>query len=1488
MEVKRSTKDDIVLRISLENNKFHVTKEANANNYKKDSKPYVIFDIKPFQLENSITIMQNNLLQKEYNICKFPSFYSKFIKHLILNQTNQIKDEISGFESFYKDNIDLLFSCFSDEEMKNKIIKQIFTTVFKEYDFTKNNPFIEYRKIMLKFMKVINLEEKKDFETKICEMLSSPLFREMNFYHKDEDAQEFKDQLLPIYIQVFSKIEDNKDNKDNNCFSYLISKKLNGKTEIDKLNKELESYGIDDTLIKKIDRCAWIFFSKDKQKLLEMVIPSVSIGKIIELTKKNSQNDFVKKYTEVIKGIKEKTDISKVIFVYTTDKDKQSITDYYKGKKIKMLNEIETINSQDELYLKDVNTKRCVFLDEGFYYIKYEVFKLMTYFSLNGTEIEYTINVDNFIKNYDINKTTKLKTQNLFELFKEEINTYVNSILKNSIKNYNNNDLLLKTIEDIIKSKIEFFVKLFDILKDVYSKNTEEINNEKLKKCLESDLNNNILTIDILKTDKSETFENLFLSTFNNKEQYILKYSKLLNDWEQFTKQTQNILPSIFSTLNYTMHEYLYLLFPKISFLKKMIELTVNMKHFSKNESFSTQICFFYLYIKKNFHYFCLLETLSKYAINPIDISELIKHNSTVTNNKDNNEIWNALQFIIKKNTISDITQLSAIQLISFKKFCYLAEYIDKQLALKTKEVFMIKQILLILSYLNDDTDIKKTIVDLISTNIFKSEEWIKINTFLLSISKQFNSYDEFIGKLLTVKYFDENSNKVIMKVITWKPEYLLNSKEMIGDIILSSINVLSFDKEEDFDFDKIIPKTIFQNLQGITLNNIIVQQFILIIIQNHLYLYFMKQLSINLYSSYECFLTSEQCNLYLINCTKYLFDYKDNKVKNILHLLFCIAYIKVFLYFYYKNSNTTFDFSNINSFLNSEEYEPIKKVLKIYVLKNVRKGVKSYKEFQNYNYMNNQMLWVSNLTFNDSSESIFEYNFFSNMNLEQSYIEKYDKLTKILNDLSTKIFRTNEYNEEILKVLCSYDERELFIDLIFNKIFAQLNSRNFKEESLLFYEFSSWISSILKLEAIKTIDQRVIKYYNILFNKIKQLTKFTGDDLNKLEVLLISMKMILLFFSIDKNKEIKSIAEPDNDNYEAFNTYEINKYIRLNYFNRKNVSTYMYKKDSPKWKKVISKKEIDELTNKGYVVYEENKAFPILACLKPKALHSKNIAYLKVSKKLNYIFTEDLFENISYQIVIFILYSYYYYYQKEIDSLKEEEQNSLKEVFDDIVMNLHVIGIKNEKIFMNVLYCELKKKINNLYTIGKETQFYNALKTEIETQIKDYIKNQDKYIEYMNKIMNINPSDLRNYTLDQRIPKDTKEYPYCDFFYYTQFPTLEHFKTQFNKIYNKECKYPLINDFINNKLDLFAIPKEVMEQLLQKIKENMNDDTLIERPIEKEEYSYNGQYKSLEEIIVAYSYNNIYKNDTVLPFNGDIVVYDYNGIEHELSTIFY
>ena len=87
----------------------------------------------------------------------------------------------------------------------------------------------------------------------------------------------------------------------------------------------------------------------------------------------------------------------------------------------------------------------------------------------------------------------------------------------------------------------------------------------------------------------------------------------------------------------------------------------------------------------------------------------------------------------------------------------------------------------------------------------------------------------------------------------------------------------------------------------------------------------------------------------------------------------------------------------------------------------------------------------------------------------------------------------------------------------------------------------------------------------------------------------------------------------------------------------------------------------------------------------------------------------------------------------------------------------------------------------------------------------------------------------------------------------------------------------------------LFNIQKEKIDGLNKEMKSSMNDDSLIDYSITKNEYAYNGKYKSIEEIIISNSYNNIYKIDnTVLTFNGDIVVYDYMEIERELSTILY
>ena len=130
MEVKENNRKEIVFKICIDKNDFKVTKEDNANNYDNNCKPYVIFDIKNSDITNSIKIMNEQLLRKEGNIYKFSSFYSKFIKHCIINE-QQINNEIMlQFKNFYKDNVDLLNSCFTDKDKENEKMRKLFIKVF--------------------------------------------------------------------------------------------------------------------------------------------------------------------------------------------------------------------------------------------------------------------------------------------------------------------------------------------------------------------------------------------------------------------------------------------------------------------------------------------------------------------------------------------------------------------------------------------------------------------------------------------------------------------------------------------------------------------------------------------------------------------------------------------------------------------------------------------------------------------------------------------------------------------------------------------------------------------------------------------------------------------------------------------------------------------------------------------------------------------------------------------------------------------------------------------------------------------------------------------------------------------------------------------------------------------------------------------------------------------------------------------------------------
>ncbi len=50
--------------------------------------------------------------------------------------------------------------------------------------------------------------------------------------------------------------------------------------------------------------------------------------------------------------------------------------------------------------------------------------------------------------------------------------------------------------------------------------------------------------------------------------------------------------------------------------------------------------------------------------------------------------------------------------------------------------------------------------------------------------------------------------------------------------------------------------------------------------------------------------------------------------------------------------------------------------------------------------------------------------------------------------------------------------------------------------------------------------------------------------------------------------------------------------------------------------------------------------------------------------------------------------------------------------------------------------------------------------------------------------------------------------------------------------------------------------------------------------------YYYNGYFLSFESIIIFYSHRNNMNKDSIIYSNGDIIEYDYMGIEKEVSLI--
>ena len=509
---------------------------------------------------------------------------------------------------------------------------------------------------------------------------------------------------------------------------------------------------------------------------------------------------------------------------------------------------------------------------------------------------------------------------------------------------------------------------------------------------------------------------------------------------------------------------------------------------------------------------------------------------------------------------------------------------------------------------------------------------------------------------------------------------------------------------------------------------------------------------------------------------------------------LYHISFLKVYLYYFYKtvnHPNNSLDFSE--AILAMSGQEAINKTLLLFLLKIVRKHCKSYKEFKNYNFLNNQMYWaVDKMTLNEKFNSKFEYLFLSKYKEDnnEQYAKTQNDVKQGIDSLIKDLFRVNTYNEVISNLLVTKNF-DIFIDYVFNYIMSEVDSEHYLTNSIDFYEFTSWFTAILS-KLIKTEgeikNKKIFEFLLCIMKNIHKIMKFGENNLRKIEFILLSIKMTIVI--LFRDLKVEPYKEQKEDNL---------------------LSDMLYR-------------------------------------------------FIESSFKLNQ------------KIPI----------EKEEQLSMEKEQNELYQLYKTIVKTLHKKSIRNEKIFMNVLYVNIKEGIKD-----ESTNLYKI----ITVTIQNYIEKQKDYIQYMNNQMSIASNEVnesRLLVLDQRITDEMNNtYKYFEYFYYSKYPSLANFIKEFNSNEKNKQNYLLISLLIIDKKD--CIPQVELNTILEKDKHLFRiDSEFIKTVFLVEDIPIQCNKKFITETIIKNSIRNVYSEKGIIQSNGDIIEYNYNAIEKALSNLIY
>ena len=1472
----------------------------------------------------------NNPLIEETEI-KEPFIYSNvsFFIYCLENKKIPIQPTYERFKSFSNTYFELFFEFYNnylkepaDVEKLNYYLNIIFEYNFKNLDFskTKNNndtdeECIKEEKILkfyLTFLKLfIKRENTKEKIKDIREHLNKLLKKGKEF---PIIIRDFKDTLKDIYIMCFEK------KIINNYFDYLLDK--HQKLIADDIKARLQ----DNPSILLDDIKALIFFTeKNKKYEMDNLVLFIPINQIIDTfykVKSEFDEKLKEKYCEIFNNLVEKK-ISNLIFIYDTDTQKEKIEQRYGTiKEFNKLSDEEKKQKNNEIYISIENTSFLYpYYQLSLSSIPLEIFEIIKFKKTEPkgkryNEIELIFETGTSI---DIEKLIKQKITNedlkdFNEFFQQYLLLYKKEILTTLFVTPQNNQLIINTekIENYLRQIIQYLINKGFI--EYYKTKTD--NKEEFINKIKEDIS--FIQNEMRKEDNER--EKIPLM------KYITNLMQTNYDNFENIKEKKEILQLVVEIMKEEFKDFLDFIIQKESVTKEMeILISLAITYSKENENFASirknkrnELCFLYWYIMKNKQLFELLEQLMIY-IKPKEMKQLYDEEKKIFKLDERNiteDDINILSFsikdielkyffiivfetLIKQYTLDNIIDNPAI----FAQVVKVIEIVKNSLNLISIEEIKLEGYYSLISNLSKFKFNKETTRKLLEKiqnnyNVKCTSEQLKNEFIEWEQEKElFSDFPKFIIQYLLVKYKIHRNfevRKAMIDIILSNNDYIKKSRTFF-EIFIPQV-VFDFENEIDIEtLDKSIEGTLLEYISNKLKEkpNELLENIIINLVENSI-LSDIRNSSSN---------TPKIISPLYINYFKTSVSYLDNPTNEIIKL-HCIAFIKVELYYFFREINEKkIDFYDLTSEL-SKNQSKLGNVLKIYLLKNVRNSVNNFEAFKNYSYMNKQMIWATEYKFSEKYKSNFEYIFISECKEgNENFEKKYKENINLFNEIQQQIFSTNQEKDYIVDELCSYD-CDIFLDVMFNVIFSKLYSVKYRKESLEFNEFTAWFKNLYDTGISKKENQKLIKYYEKTICQIdKIMDLIQEEDLHKIEIILICLKFTLLL-SFLKNDSTCDFTIKSKEWF--VNLYEI-------YYHLQNTDIiddkYVFRlsKESEKWKYI--QKEQQNLNNVIVDTLEKGNMndIEIEAIQKQsKALLAKNSNTFK--NITNFFLTnyqgygnndEESMKNLLAMNLLMLMYYSYDYFINEVKIEGIEFPTIFFDIYKTISKLLHLLNIPNDKLFVNVFYVEMKSFCINY---NEEKININKVTTKIFEIIELYRTNEKQFISYLNDKVEYDEKEMRNLTLDRRIQIENindNEYPYFKYFYYSKYPTLYDFKEQFNKIYHKENKFPITNEIVNCNLDIFnQIDQKKMNELLTKILPNLNDLSKVDLEnidnkrkkttfinVEKT-YYYNGYFLSFESIIIFYSHRNNMNKDSIIYSNGDIIEYDYMGIEKEVSLI--